>query len=245
MAPAFDSTRDDTERLIRCVALDMDGLLFDTERLYWEVGDTVLRRRGHRYSAELQQRMMGRVGVAALNEMIRFHELTDSPEDLLAESDELYGNLLASDITPMPGLEDWIGHMKSIGVPFGLATSSRRKFVDIIFAGVPWRDDLSFVLTGDDVTDGKPHPEMYLKAVDCFAKLFSKVNSAAPLEASQMMVLEDSGNGLASAVAAGTYAVAIPSVHTRGQNFSGAKLVADSLSDPRLWSLLDTASRSR
>src|SRR6056297_3310394 len=77
------------------VALDMDGLLFDTERLYWDVGDTVLRRRGHRYSAALQQRMMGRVGVAAMQQMIDYHLLSDAAEDLLAESELLYGQRLA------------------------------------------------------------------------------------------------------------------------------------------------------
>ncbi len=55
------------------VALDMDGLLFDTEKLYWQVGDTVLRQRGHRFTAELQQRMMGRVGVSSIQQIIDLH----------------------------------------------------------------------------------------------------------------------------------------------------------------------------
>lgn len=205
----------------------MDGLLFDTERLYWDVGDAVLIARGHRYSHELQQRMMGRIGVAAMQQMIDFHDLPDAPEDLLAESDQLYGQKLAHDITAMPGLDRWIGLLRSRKIPFGLATSSRRKFVELILATTDWAGDLAFVLTGDDVTNGKPHPEMYLRAAD-------KLN----LPPAEMLVLEDSQNGCAAAVAAGAYTVAIPSEHTKMQSFDGAKLIADSLADPRLWALV-------
>jgi beta-phosphoglucomutase-like phosphatase (HAD superfamily) len=54
-----------------------------------------------------------------------------------------------------------------------------------------------------------------------------------------MLVLEDSGNGCQAAVAAGAQTVVIPSEHTKTQDFDGAILVADSLADPRLWSLLN------
>jgi beta-phosphoglucomutase-like phosphatase (HAD superfamily) len=86
-------------------------------------------------------------------------------------------------------------------------------------------------LTGDDVKQGKPHPEMYLTA--------AKRLSIAP---AQMLVLEDSQNGCAAAVASGAVTVAIPSEHTADQDFSGAWLVAQSLADKRLHELI--ASRA-
>ena len=215
---------------VRGVALDMDGLLFDTERLYWAVGDAVLIRRGLRFSTQLQQRMMGRVGLSAIQQMIDFHQLDDSPEQLLAESEQLYTEQLAGGPDSMPGLDRWLAVLQQSGIPFGLATSSRRKFVDVILAGVDWRDALAFVLTGDDVSRGKPHPEMYLKAAERMA--------IAPHE---MLVLEDSGNGCAAAVAAGAITVAVPSPYTKTQDFGGAVLVADSLLDPRLWERLGVA----
>ena len=208
----------------------MDGLLFDTERLYWHVGDTVLARRGYRYSTELQQRMMGRVAHAAVQEMIDFHQLDDSPQQLLDESDEIYDRLLREQLLPMPGVDEWIGWLSRHGIPFGLATSSRRKFVDVIFESISWRESLAFVLTGDDVTHGKPDPQMYLMAA---MRL-----SIAP---ENLLVLEDSGNGCAAGVAAGAQTVAVPNEHTQNQNFDGAVLVADSLLDSRLWSLIAPA----
>ncbi|MEM9644187.1 MAG: HAD-IA family hydrolase [Planctomycetota bacterium] len=212
---------------IRGVALDMDGLLFDTEKLYFDVGDEVLRKRGHRFSVELQDRMMGRVGTNAMQQMIDFHQLDDTPEQLLEESDELFMKRLHSELRPMPGLTPWMQHLATSGLPHGLATSSRRQFVDVILPTVSWRSQLQYVLTGDDVIQGKPHPEIYLRAAE-----------AMQINPEEMLVLEDSGNGTAAAVAAGAFTVAIPSEHTTNQDFSGANLVATSLSDERLLTLI-------
>ncbi|WP_413431024.1 HAD family hydrolase [Crateriforma spongiae] len=214
------------------VALDMDGLLFDTEKLYWAVGDEILIRRGHRFSQPLQDRMMGRVGVAAMQQMIDFHSLDDDPVDLLAESEQLYAVQLGNGPDPMPGLQQWIDTLKQSGLPFGLATSSRRKFVDRILPTVSWAGDLHFILSGDDVTRGKPDPQIYQMAADQMG-----------IDPKTMLVLEDSGNGTAAAVASGAVTVSIPSRHTKNQDFSGAHLVADSLVDPRLLALVDPEFR--
>ncbi|MEM9586172.1 MAG: HAD family phosphatase [Planctomycetota bacterium] len=214
-------------RPIQGIALDMDGLLFDTERLYWQVSDQVLIRRGFRYSRALQARMMGRVGVAAIEQMIAFHDLNDDPVSLLHECERMYEEALADGLQPMAGLRTWIGRLQQSKIPFGLATSSRRKFVDRILATTDWAESLEFVLTGDDVTNGKPHPEIYLKAAERLS-----------IDPSSMLVLEDSGNGCAAAVAAQAITVAVPSEHTRDQNFSGAFLKVDSLLDPKLLALI-------
>lgn len=213
--------------IISGVALDMDGLLFDTERLYWTVGDTILQRRGHRYSKELQQRMMGRIGVAAIQQMVDFHSLDDSAEQLLEESDQLFTKMLTEGVAPMKGVADWIELLRHLELPFCLATSSRRQFVDVLFENVGWRDSLAFMLTGDDVSRGKPDPQMYQMAAERLG-----------IDPAQMLVLEDSGNGCAAGVAAGAYTVAVPSEHTIDQSFDGAKFVADTLCDPRLEQLV-------
>ena len=216
--------------MIRGVALDMDGLLFDTESLYWECGDELLRRRGHRFCKGLQQRMMGRVGVAAMQEMVDYFSLDDSAEAMLQESDVVFSGLLERGVDTMPGLGSWIEFLREIELPFGLATSSQRKFVDVLFQEIGWREHLVFTLTGDDVTRGKPDPQIYLMAAERLG-----------IAAEEMLVLEDSGNGCAAAVAAGACTVAVPSRHTKDQDFSGATLVAESLLDPRLWDLVRTS----
>ncbi|WP_391564892.1 HAD family hydrolase [Allorhodopirellula solitaria] len=213
------------------VALDMDGLLFDTERIYWQVGDVILQRRGFRFSSDLQKQMMGRVGLSAIGEMIAFHQLDDEPATLLAESNTVYAELLLDHIRPMPNLDRFIDHLCRSGIPFGVATSSQRQFVEMILPTTTWQDRLTFVLTGDDVTHGKPHPEMYLRAAELL--------SIAP---AKMLVLEDSGNGAAAGMAAGAVTVAVPNEHSHDQPFDGVELIAESLGDDRLWAMLPAAA---
>jgi HAD superfamily hydrolase (TIGR01509 family) len=174
--------------------------------------------------------MMGRVGVAALQEMVDYFSLSDTAEELLQESDALFSTMLESGVEEMPGLSRWIEFLRRSDLPFGLATSSRRKFVDKIFQPIAWRESLAFILTGDDVTRGKPDPQIYLMAAEKLG-----------IPAERMLVLEDSGNGCAAAVAAGARTVAVPSPHTKDQDFAGATLVAESLLDPRLWELVQSS----
>lgn len=213
--------------MIRGVALDMDGLLFDTESLYWQCGDELLGRRGHRFCERLQQRMMGRVGVSAMKQMIEFHSLDDTPEALLKESNHVFTGLLQQGAQEMPGLKEWIEFLIQQQIPFGLATSSQRQFVDILFRERDWKNQLAFILTGNDVDRGKPDPQIYQMAAHRLS-----------ISTNELLVLEDSGNGCAAAVAAGACTVAIPSQHTKDQDFTGSTLIAESLSDPRLWDLV-------
>lgn len=206
---------------LRGVALDMDGLLFETESLYWQVGQRVLQRRGHQFCSQLQQRMMGRVGVAAMQQMVDFHALCDDPQELLVESEQIYHELIADGPEPMPGMEELIELLQRLELPFGIATSSRRKFALQILQPQSWFDSLAFLLTGDDVTHGKPHPEIYHRAAERLR-----------IPPSQMLVLEDSGNGSAAAVAAGAVVIAVPNACTSDHSFAAVFAIAHSLRDP-------------
>jgi beta-phosphoglucomutase-like phosphatase (HAD superfamily) len=88
-------------------------------------------------------------------------------------------------------------------------------------------DRFGFVLTSADVSQGKPHPEIYLRAAERLG-----------IAAERMLVFEDSANGCRAAVAAGATVVAVPGGHSLRHDFSGAALIAESLADPRILSLL-------
>lgn len=84
-----------------------------------------------------------------------------------------------------------------------------------------------FALTAEDVTHGKPHPEIYLKAAERLG--------VAP---SEMLVLEDSETGTRAAASAGAVVVSVPNRHTSYGDFSMSHLTVDSLLDERLYALL-------
>lgn len=208
---------------IRAVCFDMDGLMFNTEELYVQVGAELLRRRGRELTQELLDRMTGRPSRIGYQIMIEEHDLDDSVEDLQRETDEIFPPIIQRDLAPMPGLKALLEYLLQRQMPIGLATSSRLHHTRRVLAGFALLREFQFVLTADDVNCGKPDPEIYLTAASRFG--------VAPAE---MLVLEDSEAGCAAAVAAGAYAVAVPGPHGRHFEFPGAQLVANTLSDPRI-----------
>lgn len=205
------------------VAFDLDGLMFNTEELYFEVGSELLRRRGHTLTHDLLHQMMGRPSRIALQIMIDWHQLDATIEQLQRETDEIFTDLLPRRLAPMPGMVELLSALEAVRIPKAIATSSRRVFVDRVLGQVGWHDKFDFILSAENVTNGKPHPEIYLTAARQFA-----------VRPRQMLVLEDSENGCRAAVTAEAFAVAVPGEHSRQHDFTGAKLIADTLADPRI-----------
>jgi HAD superfamily hydrolase (TIGR01509 family) len=213
--------------LPRAVVFDLDGLMFNTEELYQEVGAELLRRRGYEFTQELLDQMMGRPSQIALQIMIDTHTLKATVSELLAETDEIFPGILKERLAPMPGLIELLEALEKHAIPKAIATSSRRSFVDHVLGAFNFAPRFSPILTSEDITHGKPHPEIYLKAAE-----------RLELPPSQMLVLEDSQNGCRAAVAAGAIAVAVPAAHSRNHDFTGAALIAETLADRKIYEVL-------
>ena len=211
----------------RAVVFDLDGLMFNTEDLYQLVGAELLRRRGHQFTPALLDQMMGRPSAVALQIMIDTHALDATVAQLVAETDELFPEILRMQLAPLPGLLDLLAALEARQIPKGIATSSRRSFVEQVLGQFGYQPRFAPILTSEDITHGKPHPEIYLLAAERLG--------IAPRE---MLVLEDSQNGCRAAVAAGAIAVAVPGAHSARHDFSGAAFVAQSLADRRIYERL-------
>lgn len=215
---------------LRAVVFDLDGLMFNTEDLYQQVGSEVLQRRGKEFTNDLINQMMGRQAHKALQLMIDYHKLDDTPDQLAAESMEIMFRLLPDQLEPMPGLLDLLSNLETANIPKAIATSSSRAFVERVLGLFDLEKRFSFVLTAEDIANGKPAPDVYLLAAE--------KHDVAP---SQTMVLEDSQIGCQAAVAAETFAVAVPDGQSQQHNFEGVKLIADSLADERIYHALGIA----
>jgi HAD superfamily hydrolase (TIGR01509 family) len=212
---------------LRAVTFDLDGLMFNTEELYQEVGGTILSRRGKQITGDLLDQMMGRKSNIALQLMIDWHELDDTPEQLAAESAEIFGGLLPRRLQPMPGLVELLDSLEAAGIPKGIATSSGRDFVTRVLGQFNLAPRFKFIITSEDIEHGKPAPDVYLLA--------AQRHGVRP---EQMLVLEDSHIGSRAAVAAGAYAVAVPHGQSSTHDFPGVKIVAHTLADPQIYEAL-------
>jgi HAD superfamily hydrolase (TIGR01509 family) len=212
---------------LRAVTFDLDGLMFNTEELYQEVGGMLLARRGKQITGELLDKMMGRKSNIALALMIEHHQLDATPEQLAAETAEIFGGILPGRLAPMRGLLELLAALEAAGIPKAIATSSGRAFVETVLGVFSLEPRFKFVLTSEDIEHGKPEPDVYLLA--------AQRHGVRPDE---MMVLEDSQIGCKAAVAAGTYAVAVPHGQSLSHSFDGVKFQANTLADDRIYAAL-------
>ena len=212
---------------IRAVVFDMDGLMFNTEEVYTEVGSRLMRRRGHEFNEEIKNLMMGLQAREGFGLVIDRLRLDDTVDGIIEESDREYLGLVEEWIRPMPGLLALLDALEAAGIPKAIATSTSLRLARANLSPFDLQRRFAFVLTAEDIQRGKPDPEIYRTAA---ARL-----NVPPAE---VLVLEDSQNGCRAAVAAGAFTVAVPADHSRDHDFAGAALVVNSLCDPGLYAAL-------
>lgn len=208
------------------VAFDMDGLMFDTEDVYWKAADALLKRRGFAYTQELCDRIMGRPPEYCFTQFKEHFSLPESWQELQQESEDLFLQLLDDGFSMMPGLPELLAYLEKRGIPKGICTSSAARVAGEVLQRYQMPPRFQFIMTAEDITRGKPDPQIYLRAAERFG-----------IEPGRMVVLEDSVAGIAAATAAGTLAVAVLAEHNRKNDYSQAALVVERLDDPRILAL--------
>jgi len=217
---------------IQAVVFDLDGLMVDSERIFYRVGQVLLERRGKRFTDHHMRIMLGLPPRIAYANLIESAGLDEPVEALAEEGRQVFFELMDKELKPMPGLETLLEHLQKLSLPLAVATSSGRVYTERVLAQLGLTDRFRFILTSDDVQNGKPDPEVYLKAASRFG-----------CPPSNTLVLEDSPVGLAAAKAAGAYCVVVPSHYTPDADWSAADLVASRLDDPELLQFISDRCR--
>ncbi|MDO5308387.1 MAG: HAD-IA family hydrolase [Planctomycetia bacterium] len=209
--------------MIEAVAFDMDGLMFETESIYWQSADELLKRRGFQYTDELAEQVMGRPPEYCFKLFIERFGLTESWRALQQESESIFLDILSRGFAVQPGLFELLEFLQARQIPCCVCTSSAQQVASVALREKDVLRYMSFVLTSDDIVQGKPAPEAYLKASSQF--------SVPP---SHMLVLEDSVAGCRASRSAGSPCVMLKASHNAKVDFSGAEMVVERLDDPRL-----------
>ncbi|WP_433338450.1 HAD family hydrolase [Spirillospora sp. CA-294931] len=182
------------------VLFDMDGLLIDSERLWYEVETDVVAWLGGVWGPEQQKRLVGGSLDLAVAYMLEFTGSTAAPADVHDRMMDGMAERLGAGVTLMPGAKELLAEVTGAGVPAALVSSTHRRLIEPVLDAVG-RDLFAVTVAGDEVARTKPAPEPYLTAA---ARL-----GADP---ARCAVLEDSPTGVAAGEAAGCRVVAVPSV---------------------------------
>ena len=204
---------------MQAVLWDMDGLLVDTEPL-WTVAEVELAAAyGATWDEQIKAAVVGTRLDVAVPLVLRHFGMPVTPQHVDEISQWLLrrmGELFSTTLRPMPGAVELHDALRQQGVPQALVSSSYRVLVDGVLAAGYGPFDLT--LAGDEVRQGKPHPEPYLTAAERL--------SADP---ARCVVLEDSPSGVAAGTAAGCAVVAVPSVPGVEVGPASRRLVVPSL----------------
>ena len=178
------------------VAFDLDGTLIDTESILIEAQRQTLKALGIPVFATDHPRTFGMGMEPGLTRVCEVYGL-DYPTALEVFK-PTWERLSATELSPMPGARALLMRLNDEGIPMALVTSADPVHARNAVAAIDVPGAFECLIDSDMVSRLKPSPEPYLKAADCLG--------VAP---ETILAIEDSGSGVASALAAGMTCVAV------------------------------------
>src|SRR5437868_2924916 len=120
---------------MRAIIFDMDGLMIDSETIYWSVGRQLARSFGKEVKDETLGRMMGRKPLDSVALFAQELGLTQSPQELHAIREEAVKRELEKGVEPMPGLREVLAQFRP-RYQLAIATSAPRYLTDLVLNGL-------------------------------------------------------------------------------------------------------------
>jgi HAD superfamily hydrolase (TIGR01509 family) len=206
-------------QIVKAIFWDNDGVLVNTERLYYRATKEILARVGVNLTQEVFVEFFLTQSRGAWHLAKKRGIPQDEVDALRAERNELYGRLLREEPIHIPGVEMTIAGLREHFI-MGVVTSSRRDHFEIIHQSTNLIPYFDFVLTREDYIESKPRPDPYLRALEC-----------VDVEKHECLAVEDSERGLAAAKSAELACWVIPNEFTKSCNFRGADRVLSDITD--------------
>lgn len=194
---------------VEAVIFDMDGTLHDSEVIYTAAQRGASAAMGVEITEAFWHTLIGIPAIEG-SAMLRAHMGAGFDYDAFERHYHHHRETgFAAGIPVKPGAHDLLDHLDRRGMPYAIATSADRRMAEQHLGLSGLRPRFEVVVTRDDVTRGKPHPEPFLRAAERIG-----ANPA------RCLAIEDSINGIRAAHAAGMMAVMVPDIvqpcdHTR------------------------------
>ena len=208
---------------INAIVYDVDGTLINSEPLHVKAWKQTLISHGHTFSelpAEFLSTMAGKKPIVIAEGMVVELSINSSAEQFLNEKAALFVSMAQESLEAMPGAIESVDRLSEAGFRLAIGTSLDREFLDIVLHKFNIADKFEVIVTGNEITNGKPDPETYFK-------VFEKLNVVA----SSCVVLEDARSGVEAAKASGAYCIGIKNINAEPQDLSSADMIIHSLSE--------------
>jgi HAD superfamily hydrolase (TIGR01509 family) len=187
--------------MIEAVVFDLDGVLLDSEQVWDEVREQLVKERGGCWHERAQTEMMGMSSVEWSRYMHDELGLSEPPEEISAEVVRRLEERYRRELPLIDGAKEAVERLAARW-PLGLASSSNRELIDLVLELSGVAPFFRVTVSSEEVPRGKPAPDVYLEAAR---------GLGVPSE--RCAAVEDSRNGIRSAKAAAMKVIAIPNPH--------------------------------
>jgi len=201
------------------IIFDVDGVLVDSYNAHYQSWQRLCRERGLEMTQGQFIATFGRTSREIIKELWPDQITTEAAvADHDDRKEELYRELLARDFPTLDGAVELIDELNEAGFLLAVGSSGPPENVGLVLDALDRRDVFGGVVTGDDVTRGKPDPQVFLLGAERIG--------ASP---ANCVVIEDAPVGVTAAHAAGMKCVAVVSTGRVREKLAAADLVVDTL----------------
>jgi len=208
--------------MIQTVIFDMDGVIIDSEPVYFKIDKEMFEELNIAVSFEEHSTYVGTSSQNMWDAIIKKHGIPGDPGKLMRKEYNLYMDYLvnANDLQPIDGVMELINGLHENNFKLILASSSRMEVIDIILKKFKLSDLFIAKVSGSELAHSKPHPEIFLRSAQL-----------AGSEPKECIVIEDSKNGVAAAKAAGMKCIGFLNPSSGDQNLNDADRVIQSFKE--------------
>lgn len=204
--------------MVEAILWDNDGVLVDTERLYFKATQKALAGAGIDLTLELYKDISLRQGKSLFYLASEQGRTAEQVVALREERDRIYIEMLRTEPLLFPDVLKTLTELHK-KYRMAIVTSSRRNHFDVMHETTGIREFFAFILAREDYGKSKPQPEPYLTAMRMLG-----------MPAEKCVAIEDTERGLVAAKAAELRCVIIPHDFTRECRFEGATAVIENAS---------------
>tara|TARA_B100000795_G_scaffold159178_1_gene119649 strand:- start:11671 stop:12327 length:657 start_codon:yes stop_codon:yes gene_type:complete len=208
--------------MLKAVLFDMDGVIVDTEPLHRKAYFLMFNDMDIDVTEAMYTGYTGQSTLNICKQLVTYFNITTPPETLVAIKRKHFKYLFENDtsLQLLDGVLDLIKNYHNHGLTLVLASSASMPNINRIFKRFDLDQYFVAKLSGADLKESKPHPEIFIKAAEA---------SGQPKK--QCMVIEDSSNGIKAANQAGIFVVGYDSKHSTDQDYSNANKVVGSFTE--------------
>lgn len=204
---------------MRGIIFDMDGVIIDSEPIHVDIEKELLERLGGEMNEKEHANFIGTTDAHMWSILKEKYNLKPSVKEIIDMKREMFLNSIDR-IQLIDGVLDFIKSLHKMGYRLGLASSNNRRSVMAIVEKFQLGKYMDVIMSGEDVKNGKPNPEIFLNT----AKKMG-------LKPSSCIVIEDAENGVKAANAAGMKCIAIKGHNIGHQDLSSANIIIRSFKE--------------